>query len=99
MGEAFKIAAELIAGIAVGGGIGWALDRAFGTRWLFPLFLVLGIAGGMSNVIKSARKMQAAAEPMQRASPSVPDDDGDDAERPVSLPRDGTPKPDGSRKG
>ncbi len=98
MGEAFKITAELIAGIAVGGGIGWALDRAFGTRWLFPLFLVLGIAGGMSNVIKSARKMQAQSEPLQRSAPSVPDNDEDDADRPVNSPKGGTPKPDGGRK-
>ena len=96
MGEAFKIAAELIAGIAVGGGIGWALDRTFGTRWLFPLFLVLGIAGGMSNVIKSARKMQAQSEPMQRSAPSVPDDEDDDADRPVGPSTGATP--DGGKK-
>ena len=76
MGEAFKIAAELMVGVVVGGGIGWALDRHLGTApWLLVLFLLLGFAAGMSNVIKAARRMQAQAEPLQRSAPSVPDDE------------------------
>lgn len=79
LGEAFKIVAELVVGVAVGGGIGWVLDRQLGTApWLLALFLVLGFAAGMSNVIRTARKMQAEAEPLQRAAKSVPDDDEDD---------------------
>ena len=102
MGEAFKITAELIAGIAVGGGIGWALDRALGTGpWLLIVFLILGFAGGMSNVIKSARRMQAMAEQMQRSAPTVPagsDDDDDVDDRPASPTKGGSPKPgDGGR--
>jgi|LNFM01.1.fsa_nt_gb ATP synthase protein I len=102
MGDAFKITAELIAGIAVGGGIGWALDRALGTGpWLFFVFLILGFAAGMSNVIKSARRMQAMAEPMQRSAPSVPsvenNDDEVDDDRPVSPSKGGAPKPGGGR--
>ena len=102
MGEAFKITAELIAGIAVGGGIGWALDRAFGTGpWLLIVFLILGFAGGMSNVIKSARRMQAMAEPMQRSAPTVQagsDDDDDLDDRPASPTKGVSPKPeDGGR--
>ncbi len=83
MGQAFKIVAELIVGVAVGGGIGWALDRHLGTApWLLVLFLVLGFAAGMSNVIRAARKMQAQSEPLQRASKAVVDDaDEDDGGR------------------
>lgn len=79
MGAAFKLAAELVVGVVVGGGIGWALDRHLGTApWLLVLFLVLGFAAGMSNLIRAARRMQAAAEPLQRSAPSVADDDEDD---------------------
>ncbi|MGE0626189.1 MAG: AtpZ/AtpI family protein [Hyphomicrobiaceae bacterium] len=77
-GEAFKIVAELVVGVAVGGGIGWFLDRQFGsTPWLLVLFLILGFAGGLLNVIRIARQMQREAEPLQRAARPVADDDED----------------------
>lgn len=82
MGAAFKIVAELVVGVAVGGGIGWALDRQIGTApWMLVLFLMLGFAAGISNVIRSARRMQMAAEPLQRAALSVPDDDDDEDDK------------------
>lgn len=85
MGEAFKIVAELVVGVVVGVGMGWALDRALGTApWLMVLFLILGFAAGISNVVRTARKMQAAAEPMQRNAPAVRDDDD---ERPGAAGR------------
>lgn len=75
---AFRFAADLIIGVAVGGFIGWALDRLFGTApWLMVLFLMFGFAAGVSNVIRSARKLQARNEAAQRAAPSVADDDGE----------------------
>ena len=78
-GEAFKIVAELMVGVVVGGGIGWVLDRQLGSApWLLMLFLILGFAAGLSNVIRTARKMQAAAEPLQRAGKPVSDDDDDE---------------------
>lgn len=78
MGQAFKIAIELVVGVAVGGFIGWVLDRQFGTApWLLIVFLILGFAAGMLNVVRAARRMQAAAEPLQRSAPSVKDDDDD----------------------
>lgn len=84
MSEAFKIVGELIAGVVVGGGMGWALDRWLGsTPWLLMLFLVFGFAAGLLNVIRTARRMQARAEPMQRSAPSVPDGDEEDDDRPV----------------
>jgi ATP synthase protein I len=79
LGEAFKIVAELMVGVVVGGGVGWALDRALGSApWLMMLFLILGFAAGLSNVVRTARKMQAASEPMQRNAPSVADDEEDE---------------------
>jgi ATP synthase protein I len=58
LGKAFQLATELVAGVFVGGGIGWLLDRWLGTLPLFLLiFLLLGIAAGFLNVIRAARGM------------------------------------------
>lgn len=79
LGQAFKIAVELVAGVLFGGLVGWALDRYLGSApWLLIVFLVLGFAAGMMNVVRTARRMQAGAEPLQRAAPSVGPDDEDD---------------------
>lgn len=73
---AFRFVADLIVGVAVGGFIGWALDRQFGSSpWLLALFLVLGFAAGLANVIRAARKMQAENAAAQRAGRSLADDD------------------------
>lgn len=55
---AFKVATEFLAGLLVGGGIGWYLDDWFGTRpVLFLLFFALGAAAGMLNVFRQAYRM------------------------------------------
>jgi ATP synthase protein I len=75
-GAAFKFASELIVGVVVGGGLGWALDRQFGTApWLMILLVILGFAAGLLNVVRAAQRAQAENEPLQRAAPSVKDDD------------------------
>lgn len=76
MGEAFKIAIELVVGVVAGGAIGWYLDRWVGKPpWLMIVFSILGFAAGLLNVVRAARRMQAEAEPLQRAAPSVRDQD------------------------
>ena len=57
LGKAFKVSTELVAGVFVGGFIGWALDRWLGTHFLLIVFLFLGIAAGFLNVIRAARDM------------------------------------------
>jgi ATP synthase protein I len=55
MGLAFRVGVELVAGVAVGAGIGYALDRWLGTGpWLMIVFFFLGAAGGMMNVFRAA---------------------------------------------
>jgi ATP synthase protein I len=77
--RAFRFLAELIVGVGVGGFIGWVLDRQLGTApWLLVLFVVLGFAAGVMNVIRAAQKAQAEALAAQLAAPSVEDDDEDD---------------------
>lgn len=84
-GVAFRLVAELVSGLVVGGGIGWLLDRWLGTSpWLLVVFFVLGAAAGIMNVFRAAREMNAArekAEAEQRAkatnAPTAPSQDGD----------------------
>jgi ATP synthase protein I len=78
MGQAMKIAVELVVGIGVGGLIGKLLDDQFGTApWLLIVFLMLGFAAGLTNIVRTARRMQAEAEPLQRSAKAAPDDDDD----------------------
>ena len=80
MAQGFKIAVELVVGVVFGGLLGWGLDRFFETSgpWFLIVFLMLGFAAGMLNVIRTAQRMQAAAEPLQKSAPSVKDDELDD---------------------
>lgn len=78
-GQAMRIAAELVAGVAVGGFIGWVLDRQFGTTpWLLIVFVIFGFVAGLMNVIRTAKRLQAEAEPLQRAARPAGDNDDED---------------------
>ena len=58
MGIAFRLVADLLAGVIVGGGIGWALDRVFGTSpILLILMFLVGAAAGIRNVMRTARAL------------------------------------------
>ena len=59
MGSAFKLGTELVAAVAVGTIIGFILDSWFDTKpWLIIIFFFLGVAAGMLNVVRTAKKMQ-----------------------------------------
>ena len=79
LGQGFKIAVELVVGVVVGAFIGGLLDRQFGTGpWLLIVFLIFGFCGGMLNVIRTARRMQAGVEPLQRRAPPAKGDEEND---------------------
>jgi ATP synthase protein I len=60
-GIAFRLVAELVAAVVVGGAIGWALDRIFRTSpVLLIVFFFFGIAAGIRNVLRAARDMNEA---------------------------------------
>ena len=51
----FRLSSELVAGVAVGALIGWLLDRWLGiTPWGLIVFLLLGFAAGVLNVMRAA---------------------------------------------
>jgi ATP synthase protein I len=54
-GNALKLSSEFVAAILVGVGIGWVLDYWAGTSpWGLIVFLFLGFAAGVLNVMRSA---------------------------------------------
>lgn len=54
----FRIAIEILAAMAVGIGIGLALDAWLGTKpWLLIVFCILGFGGAMANVMRTAREL------------------------------------------
>jgi ATP synthase protein I len=51
----FRLSSELVAGVVVGAGIGWFIDRWLGiSPWGLMIFLLLGFAAGVLNVMRSA---------------------------------------------
>ena len=51
----FRLSSELVAGVLGGALIGWALDKALGmSPWGLIVFLLLGFAAGVVNVIRAA---------------------------------------------
>ena len=58
LGKALKISTELVAAVVVGSTIGFLLDNWFGTKPLLTIFLFfIGVAAGILNVFRSAKKM------------------------------------------
>jgi ATP synthase protein I len=51
----FRLSTELVAGVLVGAGIGWLIDSWLGTTpWGLTVFLLLGFAAGVLNVMRAA---------------------------------------------
>ena len=59
LGKALKISTELVVSVFVGSTIGFLLDSWFGTKPLLIIcFFFMGVAAGIINVFRSAKKMQ-----------------------------------------
>jgi ATP synthase protein I len=51
----FRLSTELVAGVLVGAGLGWLIDRWLGiSPWGLIVFLMLGFAAGVLNVMRAA---------------------------------------------
>lgn len=71
-GAAVKISSEFIGGVLVGAGIGYLLDSFAGTApWGMIVFLMLGFAAGILNILRATGKV---AEPDNRMSSTTSDD-------------------------
>ena len=58
-GKAFQLSTELVSAVLVATIIGFILDSWFDTKpWLIIIFFFIGVATGILNVIRSAKKMQ-----------------------------------------
>lgn len=68
--QAMRLTADFVAGILVGGAIGWGVDRLFGTSpWGLAVFLLLGFAAGILSMLRSAG--------LVKPGPAGPDNIGD----------------------
>ena len=53
--KGFRLSSELVAGVLVGAGLGWLIDRLLGTSpWGLIVLLLLGFAAGVLSVMRSA---------------------------------------------
>ena len=78
MAMGLRAGSEFVAAIIVGAGVGWAIDRALGTKPAFLIvFFMLGVVAGVFNVIRATSPKGA---PQNRDSPlsraNSPDKDG-----------------------
>ncbi len=61
LGQAVRIGTELLAALAVGGGLGWLADTyLFGSApWGLVVGLIVGVAAGIRNAYRAAQNWQA----------------------------------------
>lgn len=78
LGQALKLGSEFVAGVLVGAGLGYAIDYYAGTSpWGLIVFLLLGFAAGLLNVLRAAG-MVAEPDPHRfKRPPEPPRDDKD----------------------
>ncbi|AJE45467.1 AtpZ/AtpI family protein [Celeribacter indicus] len=56
---AWRMVTELVAGLLIGLGMGWGLDRLLGTSPIFlVLFIGLGLAAGVKTMMRTAREIE-----------------------------------------
>jgi ATP synthase protein I len=54
MARGMRLSSELVAGVLVGGAIGYVLDRLLGSSpWGFIVFVLLGFAAGILNLMRA----------------------------------------------
>lgn len=60
---ALRVGSDFIAGILVGGLLGWGVDKSFGTSpWGLIIFLALGFVTGTHLAIRSANEINKRAQ-------------------------------------
>ncbi|MBS9476800.1 AtpZ/AtpI family protein [Ancylobacter radicis] len=55
---AFRLGSEFVAGVLVGAGLGWGVDRLFGTApWGMIILLLLGFGAGIINMMRASGEL------------------------------------------
>jgi len=58
IGALSTVGLSFVFAIAIGAGLGWYLDKVFGTApWLFLVFFAIGVAAGIVNVYRTAGRV------------------------------------------
>jgi ATP synthase protein I len=79
LSRGLRLGSEFIAAILVGAGIGYLLDLWLKTGpWLLLVFVLVGFAAGVLNVVRAAAEMNRASPPPP-GSDLGPGNDEDDA--------------------
>jgi ATP synthase protein I len=82
LGIGVRIATEIVAAIAVSVGIGLLLDDLLGTKpWMLILFILLGAAAAMSNVVRTGRELERKAKEAKARAAAEQAQDGRAADR------------------
>lgn len=64
LGVALRVSTELFAGVVVGGGLGWFLDRALGSSPIgLVIFILIGFAAGTMNLIRNVARGGTPSKP------------------------------------
>lgn len=70
--QGWAMGQEMLAGILIVSGLGYLLDRAFGTTpWLFAIGALAGFACGLTLVYGRAQRMDAAEVAARDAAEAV----------------------------
>lgn len=73
---AWRMVIELVAGLLIGGGIGWGLDALLGTQPVFlVLFILLGFAAGVNVMLRTAKSLTTPPEAEDEAAQLAPKDE------------------------
>src|ERR1700744_1699137 len=64
LSRGFRLSSELVGAVIGGAGLGWLLDRWLGiSPWGLIVFLLLGFAAGVLNVVRAAQASPTGSEP------------------------------------
>ena len=85
MSLGMRAGSELVSAVVIGAGIGWAIDRLFGTNPAFLIvFFFLGVAAGVWNVIRATSPKGGGSTLNSRLSPMNAADKGVRRSAPVA---------------
>jgi ATP synthase protein I len=77
LAQGSRYALEIVAGAAVGGFLGWQLDRWLGSKpWMLLLFSLLGLVAGFVNLLRAVAREQKIVDAEPVPPGVAPDQEG-----------------------